>query len=83
VNDRELKLSFLLTRQKSLEVEALLRTYQSGKFWIQLHDGTTWAVELTGRPVIRTAVGRQTTNRSDTGGEAIEVTLTFSGLKLT
>jgi hypothetical protein len=83
VNDRELKLRFLLTRQKSLELEELFNVYQSGQFWIELHDATKWLVNLVGQPIIRTAVGRQTDSRTDTGEEAIEVTLTFSGLKLT
>ena len=80
--DRELKLQFILTRQKSLELEALFFSYQSAKFFIELHDGSTWAVSLVDRPYNRTIVGRQTDGRSDTGEETVETTLVFSGTKL-
>jgi hypothetical protein len=83
VTDRELRLQFLITRQKSLELEELFNIYQSGVFWIELHDATTWAVSLVGQPISRRVIGLQTLNRADTGGEAVEVTLTFSGTQLT
>lgn len=81
--DSELKLTFRITRQKSLELEAVFNAYQSGTFWLELHDGSTWAVKLTDNPFRRVAIGRRTDNRADeTGGETIDVTLTFSGTKL-
>ena len=81
-NDREqLALTFQLTRMKSIELERFLEVYQGAPIRIDLYDGSQWEGKLAGQTVGRVARGRigETTL---TGGETIEVTLTFSALRL-
>lgn len=78
-----LTLPFQLTRQKALELEALLNAYQSAPLHITLYDGSTWEARLVNEPVSRTATEKIATNNTRTGDELVEVTLTFSAKKLT
>lgn len=78
----ELTLPFLLTRQKSLELEAFLKSYQSADIRIDLYDGSQWKAKLVGQPLSRSAVDRYATTHGTTGKELVEVTLVFSAEKL-
>lgn len=74
-------LPFMLTRMKSLELEAFLKAYQSAHWRLTLYDASEWDVQLIGQPVTRVAVGRAG-DYGATGKESIEVTLTLSGKRL-
>lgn len=78
----QLTLPFLLTRQKSLELEAFLRSYQSADIQIDLYDGSRWKAKLTGRTFGYRAVDRYNVEHGLTGKDLIETTLTFSALRL-
>ena len=77
----KLTLPFRLTRKKSLEVEAFIKSYQSAHWRITLYDDSMWDAQLVGVPVSRQVVDRQGTD-SRAGKEFIDVTLTFSAIRL-
>lgn len=80
--DRQtLTLPFLLTRMKSLEVEAFLKSYQDAPIFIELEDGSQWEARLAQQPVQRVATGR-IGDDIRTGRESVELTLTFSATRL-
>ena len=77
-----LVLAFSLTRQKSLELEAFITSYQSAPWQLEFdHDKSIWIGTLVGLPVQRAAVNR-IGDDPRTGREEIEVTLTLSATKL-
>jgi hypothetical protein len=74
-----LSLTFILSRQKDLELQEFVRVYHAAKFWkLTDHDGNEWKVKLIGEPIRREAIGRINSNTSSTGGESRKVTLNFS-----
>lgn len=76
-----LTLPFFVTRMKAIEIERFFDVYKAAPIFIELYDGTTWNGTLVGQPVSRTTTDRigETTL---TGGETVEVTLTFSAEQL-
>lgn len=76
-----LRLPFILSRMKSLELEAFINAYQSARWQVTLYDGSVWDAQLVGEPVIRAAVGRGGSS-STTGKEVVEVALTLSAKRL-
>jgi hypothetical protein len=76
-----LNLPFLLTRMKSLEVEAFLASYQAAPIWVELYDGSQWEAKLVQQPVIRKATER-IGDSTLIGKELIDVTLTLSAKRL-
>lgn len=78
----EITLPFLLTRMKQIELERFLLVYQGADIRIDLYDGSQWAGKLTGRQVGRTFVDRKNDDYATTGKELVEVTLTFSAIRL-
>jgi hypothetical protein len=76
-----LSLPFRLTRMKSLELEAVLNSYQAAPLWIELYDGSQWEAKLVGEPIIRTATERIGTSTL-IGKELIDVTLILSAKRL-
>jgi hypothetical protein len=74
-------LPFILTRMKSLELEAFVQAYQSAHWEITLYDGSKWDCLLVGEPVSRAATQRIGDNPTP-GKEAVEVTLTFSAKRI-
>lgn len=76
-------LPFRLTRQKSLEVEAFVNSYQSASWEVTIYDGSRWECKLPGRPLTRTAVDRFGGSKPAlTGEELIELTFEFSARRL-
>lgn len=78
-----LKYRFLLTRQKDLELDQLIRVYHAAHWKIVDHRGDVWDAQLIGRPVSRKATGKIATGNTRTGDEEIDVTLIFSAEKIT
>lgn len=76
-----LQLPFLLSRMKSLELEAFVNSYQSASWKLTLYDGSIWEAQLVGQPVVRSATGRAGSSTA-TGKESVEVTLTLSAKRL-
>lgn len=76
-----LTLPFLLTRMKSLEVEAFIKAYQSAPIYVKLYDGTEWEGKLVSAPIAREATERIGTNPL-VGKELIDLTLVFSAKRL-
>lgn len=82
-SDKEtINLQFKLTRMKDLELAAFIQIFQSAKWKLTLHDGSTWVAELVGDPIRRVASERLDKNNLKTGNELIIVTLTFSATRL-
>ncbi len=79
----ELRYSFLITRQKDLELDQFLRVYHTATWKIVDHRGDVWEAQLVGRPISRKAVRKIATGSERTGDEEIEVTLFFSAEKIT
>ena len=75
-----LVLPFQLTRMKGLELEAFANAYQTVDWHVTLHDGSEWAARLVG-PFVQTPVTRQS-DRTETGKEAVDITLTLSATRL-
>jgi len=76
-----LKIPLQLTRAKSIELERVLDVYKAAPMRIDLYDGSQWKGQLVGEPVTRTTTGR-TGETAYSGGEVVEVTLTFSAIRL-
>lgn len=77
----ELRYRFVITRQKDLEFDQLLRVYHTATWKIVDHRGNVWKAQLTGRPISRKAT-RKIADNTRTGNEEIEVTLFFSAEKI-
>lgn len=77
----ELRYRFLITRQKDLELDQLLRVYHTAHWKIVDHRGDVWDAQLTGRPITRRG-SRKIGNNTRTGTEEIDVTLFFSAEKI-
>lgn len=76
-----LVLPFRLTRVKAIELGRFLDVYKAAPMQLDLYDGSKWNVQLVREPVARTStngIGEIT----KTGGETVEVTMTFSGVRL-
>ena len=80
-NRQQLTLRFRLTRMKSIELERFLKVYQGAPMRVDLFDGSQWEAKLAGQSFPRTAEAR-IGETEVTGGETIDVTLTFSALRL-
>lgn len=81
-SDRQtLNLPFELTRMKSLEVEAFLKSYQAAPIFIELYDGSQWEGLLIGQPIPRVATER-IGESTRIGKELIQLTLVFSAKRL-
>ena len=78
----DLRYRFLITRQKDLELDQLLRVYHTAHWKIIDHRGDVWDAQLTGSPISRQAV-RRIGNQARIGTEEIDVTLTFSAERIT
>ena len=78
-----LRYRFLITRQKDLELDQLLRVYHTATWKIVDHRGDSWEAQLIGRPISRQATRKIDTNNTRTGDEEIDVTLLFSAEKIT
>lgn len=76
-----LTLPIIMTRMKSLELEAFIQSYQAAHWHVTLYDGSQWDAQLVGQPVVRVATDRQG-SRVDTGKEMVEVTLRLSAVRL-
>ena len=77
-----LRYRFLITRQKDLELDQLLRIYHTATWKIVDHRNDVWKAQLIGRPISRKAT-RKIGNNTRTGNEEIDVTLFFSAEKIT
>lgn len=83
-SDRQtLRLTFLLTRKKDLQLIDFLLVYQSAELRLELHNDTIWAAKLAGREVPKTGVGAHDNDNQLTGDETVRVTLVFSAVELT
>lgn len=76
-----LRLPFLLSRMKALELQAFLNSYQSATVELILYDGSRWAAQFVGEPHSQTAIDRLS-DQVLTGKELVEVTLTLSAKRL-
>jgi hypothetical protein len=79
-----LVLPFVLTSQKSLEVDAFVKAFQSAKWQVELpnlYGGSVWVCQLIGQPVRRRAMQRGTGSVAY-GPDDLEVTLTLSSTRL-
>lgn len=74
-NRKTLKLPFVLSRMKAIELERFVKSYISAPLFVTLQDGTAWAGTLTGDPFGQRAIGRA---GGWPGNEAVEVTLEIS-----
>ena len=81
-NRQTLTLQFSLTRMKDLELIQFTQAFHTTDWRITLYDGSQWQAKLVGEPIRHTATTRYDTNNADTGDELIEVSMTFSALKL-
>lgn len=74
--DRQtLKLPFILTRQKALELEAFVQIYRTADWKVTLYDGSEWIARLTANPFERVTTERSGDSQ---GGESVELTLELS-----
>ena len=82
-SDRQtLRLRFLVSRMKDLEIQQLLNAFHATEWQIDLYDGSVWQAKLVGEPVRRTAVGKRDANNTGTGNEDYELFMTFSAKKI-
>jgi hypothetical protein len=70
-----LRLPFVLSRMKALELKEFIRVYYRAQWVVDLHDGTHWIAHLLSDPFDSTAEGRA---EGWPGSEAIAVTLVLS-----
>lgn len=74
-----LRLPFILSRMKALELQEFIRVYYRAQWVVVLHDGTRWLASLLSDPFSTTAEGRAA---GWPGGEAVNVTLELSAERL-
>jgi len=80
-SDRQtLILPFRLVRTKEIEMNRFFDVYKAAPIRIDMHDGTEWEGKLVGD--IQSVTIDRTGETTYTGGETVEVTLTFSALRL-
>jgi hypothetical protein len=85
-NKVNISVTWILTRAKDEELTEFIRIYHTAEWELEYtHEEIKgvaqvkkWRVKLVGRPIRRTTTSRQDENNTQTGDEAVEVTLEFS-----
>lgn len=73
---KKLNFTFLLSREKSLELEAFVQAYNRAQVQITTHRGEVWIGYFVSNPFEFSADARA---GGWPGGEAVSITLTFEG----
>jgi len=75
----KLRLPFVLSRMKALELKEFIRVYYRAQWTVVLHDGTKWLASLLSDPFQSVTEGRA---EGWPGGEAVNVTLELSAERI-
>jgi len=80
---RKMAWSFVLTRNKAIEVREFAYAYHASKILVEDHDGRKYAGFIMNNPLEITSVKRAAPGRQDLDGEHWELTLEFEGVPVT
>lgn len=75
----KLRLPFILTRMKALELKEFIRVYYRAQWVVMLHDESKWLATLLSDPFETVTEGRA---QGWPGGEAVNLTLELSAERI-
>jgi len=80
---RKMAWSFVLTRNKAVELREFAHSYHASKILAEDHDGRRYAGYIMNNPLEITSLGRAAPGRQNLNGEHWEVTIEFEGIPVT
>lgn len=80
---RKMAWSFVMTRNKAIELREFAYAYHASKVLVETHNGRKYSGFIMNNPLEITSLSRSAPGRQDLEGEKWEVTIEFEGAPLT